>query len=610
MINDYQNFMKVIPLPCLVVKPSKKGFIIENSNQEHEKLIRKKNTDIRGLNVLEAFKQNSKINEEGWLILKKHCEEVLKTKSKKEITNLQYDLLDENTGKFIEKYWDIKNVPLLDEHTNVEFILIIFLDKSTEVLEKKRLNQFELKLQKINEESKYFVEQNPSGLYSLDIEGNFLSVNKSLVEISETPEIELLNMNFLPFCAPCDKDFILQQFQDTIAGHNRKFEANFITGKGRPVILDLSLIPMKLDGKIQGVYGIAIDVSEMNERNAKIKELHERYKLIATATDDLTYDWDLKTDKVLRFLEDKQTIFGYSSEEIEKRNFWKEHIHPEEIIRIKKILVDTLKDTTKTKIRTRYRLLQADGTYAHIIDTAHILRDNKGQAIRLIGGARDVSDIVEGKEALKDSNLRFSYAMRATREMIWDWNIIKNDVKRSRAFKEIYGDYKEKELDVENFWFSKIHHKDRKRVMESLQSALLDTNKKKWKDEYRFIHDNGEQSYVIDRGYIIRDRNGKAIRMIGAVLDITERHALLKDIKKQNKLLKEVAWEQAHIVRAPLARLKGLLVMLEENSFEEWTSEELFELIRDSADQVDEIITNIIKKTENFDIKLTDGRKF
>lgn len=42
MINDYQNFMKVIPLPCLVVKPSKKGFIIENSNQEHEKLIRKK----------------------------------------------------------------------------------------------------------------------------------------------------------------------------------------------------------------------------------------------------------------------------------------------------------------------------------------------------------------------------------------------------------------------------------------------------------------------------------------------------------------------------------------------------------------------------------------
>lgn len=610
MINDYQNFLKVIPLPCLVVKPSQKGFIIENSNQEHEKLIRKKNTDIHGLSVPNAFRQNSKLIGEGWPILKNQFEEVLKTRSKKEIAYLRYDLLDDSTGKFIEKYWEIKNVPLLDEDSNVEFILIIFLDKTTEIFEKKRLKHFELKLQKTNEESKYFIQQNPSGLYSIDLEGNFLSVNKGLVKISETPEKELLNMNFLPFCAPCDKDFILQQFQDTIAGHNRKFKANFITGKGRPIILDLSLIPMKLDGKIHGAYGIAKDVTEIIERKAKIKELHERYKLIATATDDLTYDWDLKTDKVLRFFEDKQTIFGYSSEEIEKRDFWKEHIHPEEIIEIRKILEETLNDTTKTKIRTRYRLLQADGTYAHIIDRAHILRDNKGQAVRLIGGARDVSDIIEGKEALKDSNLRFSYAMRATREMIWDWNIIKNDVKRSRAFKEIYGDYKEKELDVENFWFSKIHHKDRKRVIESLQVALLDTNRKKWKDEYRFIHDNGERSYVIDRGYIIRDSKGKAIRMIGAVLDITESHKLLKDIKKQNKLLKEVAWEQAHIVRAPLARLKGLLVMLEENSFEEWTSEELFELIHDSADQVDEIITNIIKKTENFDIKLTDGRKF
>ena len=86
--------------------------------------------------------------------------------------------------------------------------------------------------------------------------------------------------------------------------------------------------------------------------------------------------------------------------------------------------------------------------------------------------------------------------------------------------------------------------------------------------------------------------------MVGAVLDVTESRRMLREIKKQNEVLREVAWEQAHIVRAPLARLKGLLDLLEEEEYEEWSREELVSLIRNSADEVDKIIGNIIRKTE------------
>ena len=103
---------------------------------------------------------------------------------------------------------------------------------------------------------------------------------------------------------------------------------------------------------------------------------------------------------------------------------------------------------------------------------------------------------------------------------------------------------------------------------------------------------------MIDRGYILRDPSGKAIRMVGAVLDVTESRRMIEEIKKQNEILKEVAWEQAHIVRAPLARMKELLSLLEEESYEEWSRGELLQLIIRSADELDELIENIIRKTE------------
>jgi PAS domain S-box-containing protein len=188
--------------------------------------------------------------------------------------------------------------------------------------------------------------------------------------------------------------------------------------------------------------------------------------------------------------------------------------------------------------------------------------------------------------------------MKATKEMIWDWDIINDRIKRSDSFKKIFGYGTSKLPSVEKFWFEKIVEKDRKRVRQSLKTALDDPNIRKWREEYCFLKNDREEAHVIDRGYILRDNHGKAIRMVGAVLDVTESRQMLREIQKQNKILKEVAWEQAHVVRAPLARLKGLLDLLEQESYEEWSREELVGLIRSSAEEVDEIIEKIIRKTE------------
>ncbi|HSI70602.1 MAG TPA: hypothetical protein VK941_10245 [Gillisia sp.] len=77
----------------------------------------------------------------------------------------------------------------------------------------------------------------------------------------------------------------------------------------------------------------------------------------------------------------------------------------------------------------------------------------------------------------------------------------------------------------------------------------------------------------------------------------------MKNIKTQNKVLKEVAWEQAHIVRAPLVRLKGLLQLLQNESYELWSRESVIAKIHDAADEMDNVIKGIINKTEEIEIE-------
>ena len=67
---------------------------------------------------------------------------------------------------------------------------------------KKRDREIEEELNANRQQFKNFIRENPDGLYRLDLEGNFLHANDSLVKLAELPFEELIDSNFLPFCAP------------------------------------------------------------------------------------------------------------------------------------------------------------------------------------------------------------------------------------------------------------------------------------------------------------------------------------------------------------------------------------------------------------------------
>jgi len=115
--------------------------------------------------------------------------------------------------------------------------------------------------------------------------------------------------------------------------------------------------------------------------------------------------------------------------------------------------------------------------------------------------------------------------------------------------------------------------------------------------EYRFQCSDGSYKYILDRSYLVTDDSGKPKRMIGSMQDMTEIYEYINTIKDRNACLKEIAWTQSHVVRAPLARIMAIIDLLQvQGGLGEQSK--LLEYIVTSAKELDEIIRKITEKTE------------
>lgn len=152
-------------------------------------------------------------------------------------------------------------------------------------------------------------------------------------------------------------------------------------------------------------------------------------------------------------------------------------------------------------------------------------------------------------EELTLSNNRYTVVTKATNNIIWDWDFKKGRVIWGESLTRIFG-YPELE-NHSTWWTNKIHPEDKERVAKRFDKFIETSNKEKWSDEYRIITESGDIRHIYDRGYILFNKKGKPLRMIGSLEDITERkinEEQLKQLNLQlNKRMEELAVSNAEL---------------------------------------------------------------
>ena len=149
----------------------------------------------------------------------------------------------------------------------------------------------------------------------------------------------------------------------------------------------------------------------------------------------------------------------------------------------------------------------------------------------------------ESEEQLRKSEERFQLVARATNDAVWEWDLATDEVWRNEGAQSLFGYPSGSLLASRARATERIHPDDRERVNSTFDAVIADGGQF-WSGEYRYLRADGFYVYVSDRAYVQRDLQGKPLRVIGAIVDITARKRAEEEIRLLHTITVEIGEAQ------------------------------------------------------------------
>ncbi|WP_407529166.1 PAS domain S-box protein [Methylobacterium oryzisoli] len=311
--------------------------------------------------------------------------------------------------------------------------------------------------------------------------------------------------------------------------------------RGKPVI--------DAAGAVASWIGIAIDIHDRRQAEEDLRRAQDQLRLAIEATHIGIFDYDPVTG-TLRWDARVHAAFGLPPDAPVTYATFLAGLHPEDRSWVDAAVSAALDPAGDGTYDIVYRTIGLqDGVERWLAAKGRAIVE-KGRTVRFIGTVRDITANRRGEQDLRDTEERYRLAARATNDAIWDWSLVTDHIRWNEAVQTLFG-YAEDEVGASGSWWkSHIHPDDRERVKTSIY-AVIDGDGEHWSDEYRFLRADGTYADILDRGYVLRDGRGRAVRMIGAMLDITAR----KRAEEHQRLLTS---ELQHRVKNTLALVQAI----------------------------------------------------
>ena len=164
--------------------------------------------------------------------------------------------------------------------------------------------------------------------------------------------------------------------------------------------------------------------------------------------------------------------------------------------------------------------------------------DEKRNLLYVVCSFNNITTLKKIEDELIISNERYTYSSEATSDAIWDWNLLNDEIYVGGSYSPIFGYTFKNNIILASECDAFLHPEDKESYIKKLTVALENETILKWSDEYRYLKSDGSYANVNDKAIIIRNEEGKAIRMIGAMRDDTIKKKLENELQQSEEQFK------------------------------------------------------------------------
>ncbi|OYQ46143.1 sensor histidine kinase [Flavobacterium aurantiibacter] len=337
----------------------------------------------------------------------------------------------------------------------------------------------------------------------------------------------------------------------------------------------------------------------LEERTKAIKQANERYDIVAKATSDTIWDWNIPTDH-FEWNKGIFEIFGYGADDIENNSsWWFSKIHPQDSMRISVNLYAFLAQKSQNW-QAEYRFLRKDGSYRYVLDRGFLVFGPDARPVRMIGAMQDVTRLKKEERRLKLLETVITNTLDSI--LITDADNSKFPIPQivfvNKAFANMTG-FDELEL-LQMSPYQLYDLEENRTLLDELVLAIA--QKKTAEMELKSARKDGARFWVRFSFVPVFDNEGEHTHWISIQRDVSkqkeqekEREQLIRELSQNNKDLRQFSYITSHNLRAPISNLIGLLQLLEEEQIDNETVKLIVEGFSKSTHLLQETVNDLGK---------------
>ncbi|NMG20265.1 PAS domain-containing protein [Brasilonema bromeliae] len=289
--------------------------------------------------------------------------------------------------------------------------------------------------------------------------------------------------------------------------------------------------------------GWLVDITERKRVEAALGESEQQLRLALQTSKLGSWQLDLKTN-VLSVSNQCKVNFGVPLSAEFSHQVLMERIHPDDRAWVQAAIQDSI--VNRTDYDVEYRTVWDDASIHWALIRGCSLYDKTGNPERMIGMSMDITARKQAQAALRESEARLRFVLDSSQIGEWDLDLTRQPytARRSLRHDQIFG--YESLLPEWNYeiFLTYVHPDDRASVAQKFQHTL--STWADWDFECRIIRSDGELRWIWAKGSVYRDAHNLPSRLIGVVVDFTERKqadALLRESEELNRKILESSYE-------------------------------------------------------------------